>query len=71
MIRIKPCTCGSHAKLRKVSGASYAVVCPVCGNSGQRTYLDEDHTLCETQNLAINEWNTERKERCFSEIQSI
>jgi hypothetical protein len=57
MERIKPCTCGSHAKLRKVSGASYAVVCPVCGATGERVWLDENHTLCEVQNMAIAEWN--------------
>ena len=57
MKRINPCTCGSHAKLRKISGASYAVVCPVCGTAGERVWLDKNHTLCEVQNMAIAEWN--------------
>ena len=57
MIRIKPCSCGSHDKLRKVGGASYAVVCSVCGAVGERVWLDENHTLCEIQNIAIAEWN--------------
>lgn len=57
MIRIKPCSCGCRAKLRKVSAVSYAVVCPVCGAVGKRMWLDEDHTLCEVQNMAIDHWN--------------
>lgn len=57
MNKIKTCTCGSHAKLRKITDVSYAVVCTSCGKTGQREYLDEDHTLCETQNIAINHWN--------------
>lgn len=57
MKRINPCTCGSHAKLRKITAVSYAVVCPVCGAVGERVWLDENHTLCETQNMAIAEWN--------------
>lgn len=57
MFRIKPCSCGSHAKLRKISAVSYAVVCPVCGASGERVWLDENHTLCEVQNIAITHWN--------------
>lgn len=57
MKRIKSCTCGSHAKLRKISAVSYAVVCPVCGAAGERVWLDENHTLCEVQNMAISQWN--------------
>lgn len=59
MKRIKRCTCGDFAKLRKVSEVSYAVICNTCGKSGHREYLDEDHTICEIQNIAIEEWNEE------------
>ena len=64
MKRIKSCTCGSHAKLRKISAVSYAVVCPACGATGMRTWLDENHTLCEIQNMAIADWNGEKYETC-------
>lgn len=58
MKRIKRCPiCSGFAKLRKVGGASYVVVCSVCGASGERVWLDENHTLCEIQNIAIAEWN--------------
>lgn len=57
MIRIKPCSCGCRAKLRKITAASYAVVCTMCGAAGERVWLDEDHTLCEVQNIAITKWN--------------
>lgn len=68
MIRIKPCACGSHAKLRKITAVSYAVVCPECGTTGQRVYLDEDHTLCEIQNMSISAWNNGvRKEIAINE----
>jgi hypothetical protein len=57
MKKIKHCSCGGYAKLRKITAVSYAVMCSSCGKTGQREYLDEDHTLCETQNIAINNWN--------------
>lgn len=62
MKRIKPCSCGCRAELRKITAVSYAVVCPVCGDTGRRTYLDENHTLCEVQNMAIEEWNRRSRE---------
>lgn len=60
MKKIKTCpVCGGYAKLRKIGHVSYGVVCSACGKIGPREYLDENHTLCETQNIAINNWNAE------------
>ena len=56
MKKIKKCCCGGLAKLRKYI-CSYAVVCPDCGCRGEQIYLDEEHSLCETQNLAIEARN--------------
>lgn len=62
MKRIKPCSCGCRAKMLKITAVSYAVVCPVCGTSGERVWLDEGHTLCEVQNIAITKCNGRRNE---------
>jgi hypothetical protein len=63
MKKIKTCSCGGSAKLRKISEVSYCVVCSSCGNAGRSVYLDEEHTLCETQNIAIEAWNDETEEK--------
>ena len=63
MKRIKCCPfCGGYAKLRKVGVVSYVVVCNDCGCKGKQVWLDENHTLCEIQNMAIDDWNGEKHE---------